>query len=115
MPRPWAAAGGRKVIEDQNEKVVPRGVSVESARAVLAQKGKLSSAELVRLRVRYFTDGVALGSKDFLEGIFEAHRRAIRSAARTGSKTHLGIRLPLLHAAPDAYSPAGVNEPAAPP
>jgi hypothetical protein len=44
MPRPWAAAGGRKVIEDQNEKVVPRGVSVESARAVLAQKGKLSSA-----------------------------------------------------------------------
>jgi hypothetical protein len=37
------------VRDAQNEKVVKRGVSVEAARAVLAEPGKLSAAELVRL------------------------------------------------------------------
>ncbi|MFM2176115.1 MAG: hypothetical protein RL015_213, partial [Verrucomicrobiota bacterium] len=31
-------------------------------------------AELVRLRVRYFTDGVILGSKDFVESLFNENR-----------------------------------------
>lgn len=65
---------GLEVKDAQNEKVVERGVSVESARAVLKERGKLSSAELVRLRVRYFSDGAVLGSKAFVEGIFEAQR-----------------------------------------
>jgi len=39
---------------------------------VLAERGKLSPAELVRLRVRYFSDGAILGSKAFVEGIFES-------------------------------------------
>ena len=58
----------------QNENVVQHGVSTESAGAVLAEKGKLRTKELARLRVRYFTDGVALGSREFVEGIFEAPR-----------------------------------------
>ena len=65
---------GREVKDAQNERVVERGVSVESARAVLAERGKLSTSELVRLRVRYFSDGAVLGSKAFVEGIFEAQR-----------------------------------------
>jgi putative transposase len=79
-------AEGREVKDAQNEKVVSRGVTTESARAVLAEKGKLSPAELVRLRVRYFTDGVVLGSKAFVEGIFEAER------ARFGPKRKDGAR-----------------------
>ena len=35
----------------QNDKMVRSGVSVEAARAVLAEPGKLSAAELVRLPV----------------------------------------------------------------
>ena len=65
---------GREVKDAQNEKVVERGVSVQSARAVLAERGKLSTSELVRLRVRYFSDGAILGSKAFVEGIFESQR-----------------------------------------
>ncbi len=79
-------AEGREVKDAQNEKVVTRGVSVESARAVLAQKGKLSPAELVRLRVRYFTDGVALGSKEFVESIFEAQREQFGPRRKQGAR-----------------------------
>ncbi len=79
-------AEGREVKDAQNEKVVSRGVTVESARAVLAQKGKLSPAELVRLRVRYFTDGVVLGSKEFVEGVFEAQRELFGPKRKKGAR-----------------------------
>ena len=77
---------GREVKDAPNEKIVRRGVTVESARAVLAEKGKLSPAELVRLRVRYFSDGVALGSKEFVEGIFVAQRGQFGPKRKDGAR-----------------------------
>ena len=77
---------GREVKDAQNETVVERGVSVEFARAVLAERGKLSTAELVRLRVRYFSDGVVLGSKAFVEGIFEAQREKFSPKRKRGAR-----------------------------
>ncbi|WP_395742420.1 transposase [Prosthecobacter sp.] len=65
---------GREIKDAQNENVMRRGITAEAARAVLAAKGKLSPAELVRLRVRYFTDGLVLGSKAFVEEVFQTHR-----------------------------------------
>ncbi|MDI1313895.1 transposase, partial [Prosthecobacter sp.] len=79
-------AEGREVKDAQNENLVERGVSVESARAVLVAGGKLSVAELVRLRVRYFTDGVVLGSKEFVEGIFAAQRELFSPKRKDGAK-----------------------------
>lgn len=79
-------AEGREVKDAQNENVVRRGVSVESARTVLAEKGKLSPVELVRLRVRYFTDGLVLGSKEFVEGIFEAQREQFGPKRKQGGR-----------------------------
>ena len=79
-------AEGREVRDAQNEKVVKRGVSVEAAREVLAERGKLSTSELVRLRVRYFSDGVVLGSKAFVEGIFEAQRERFSPKRKQGAK-----------------------------
>jgi hypothetical protein len=77
---------GREVKDAQNEIVVERGVSGESARAVLAERGKLSPAELVRLRVRYFSDGAILGSKAFVEGIFEAQREQFSPKRKRGAR-----------------------------
>jgi len=79
-------AEGREVKDAQNEKVVSRGVTAESARAVLAEKGRLSPAELVRLRVRYFSDGVVLGSREFVEGIFEAQREHFGPKRKSGAR-----------------------------
>ncbi len=84
----WQSAGAaaeyRRMLyaEDGEAKAAPKGkgraaksyVTPEGARAVLAKGGKLSTAELVRLRVRYFSDGVALGSKEFVEEVFAAQR-----------------------------------------
>ena len=77
-------AEGREVKDAQNEKVVGRGMSVEKVRAVLAEKGKLSPADLVRLRVRYFSDGVVLGSREFVEGVFEGNRERFGPRRRQG-------------------------------
>ena len=77
---------GREVKDAQNETVVERGVSGESARAVLAERGKLSPGELVRLRVRYFSDGAILGSKAFVEGIFEAQREQFSPKRKRGAR-----------------------------
>ncbi|MCF7786298.1 MAG: transposase [Prosthecobacter sp.] len=79
-------AEGREVKDAQNETVVTRGVTAESARAVLAEKGKLSPAEMVRLRVRYFSDGVVLGSREFVEGIFEAQRELFGPKRKQGAR-----------------------------
>ncbi len=77
---------GREVKDAQNQTVVERGVSVESARAVLASRGKLTPAELVRLRVRYFSDGAILGSRAFVEGIFEAQREQFSPMRKRGAR-----------------------------
>jgi len=88
-------AEGREVMDAQNEKVVSRGVTVASARAVLAEKGKLSPAELVRLRVRYFSDGVVLGSKAFVEDIFAAQRERFGPRRKDGARRMAESSAPL--------------------
>ncbi|MGV3662055.1 MAG: transposase [Prosthecobacter sp.] len=79
-------ASGTEVLDARKEKVVRAGVSVEKARAVLAERGKLGLGELVRLRVRYFTDGLALGSREFVEGVFEANRGMFGPKRKDGAR-----------------------------
>ncbi|MBB5034831.1 hypothetical protein HNQ65_004439, partial [Prosthecobacter vanneervenii] len=77
---------GREVKDAKNENFARHGLSTETARSVLAEIGKLSTAELIRLRVRYFTDGLALGSKEFVEGIFESQRELFGPRRKSGAR-----------------------------
>ena len=79
-------ASGVEVKDAQQVNVVRRGVTAERAREVLAVKGKLSAAELIRLRVRYFSDGVALGSREFVEGVFAQHRDSFGPKRKDGAR-----------------------------
>jgi REP element-mobilizing transposase RayT len=94
----WESAGGaeayRKLLfshavevqnADQTE-VVRRGVAVEQAKAVLEAKGKLTSQELVQFRVRYFSDGLVIGGKEFVEGIFGQHREKFGPKRKDGAR-----------------------------
>jgi len=94
----WESAGGaeayRKLLyshavevrsADKSE-VVRRGVSAEESKAVLEAKGKLSAAELVQLRVRYFSDGLVIGGKEFVEGIFGQHREKFGPKRKDGAR-----------------------------
>jgi hypothetical protein len=63
-----------------------RGMSLEEVRRVREAGGKLSRAELLRCRVRYFSDGVAIGSKGFVEEIFQASRECFGAKRRDGAR-----------------------------
>jgi hypothetical protein len=79
-------ANGVEIKDAQNEKVVRQGVAADEARQVLKDKGKLSANELVRLRVRYFSDGLVLGSKEFVEGVFQENRDKFGPKRKNGAR-----------------------------
>jgi hypothetical protein len=54
--------------------------------AVIRSGGKLSFYQSLRCRVRYFSDGCAIGAVDFVEGVFTKNRE------RFGSRRHNGAR-----------------------
>lgn len=56
----------------------------ERARKVLSEGGKVSLPELLRCRVRYFSDGAVLGSKGFVQAWFEANREWLNPKRRAG-------------------------------
>lgn len=47
---------------------------------------KLSRGELLRLRVRYFRDGLVLGSRGFVEEIFQEKRAWFGASRKTGAR-----------------------------
>jgi putative transposase len=51
-----------------------RGIDIEKTREILNTGGSVSQSEALRCRVRYFSDGAVLGSKEFVQGYFESHR-----------------------------------------
>ena len=53
----------------------------------LKKGGQLEMAQLLRMRVRYFSDGVALGQKEFLEGVFQKFRGNFGEKRKTGART----------------------------
>jgi putative transposase len=79
-------SAGVEVKDAQKENVVGQGMTSEEARQVLKEKGKLSSAELVRLRVRYFSDGLVLGSKTFVEAVFQENRDKFGPKRKDGAR-----------------------------
>ena len=63
------------------------GISKDKAVAEKQQKGKLSRAELLRCRVRCFSDGLVLGSKGFVEGVFAKHREHFSPGRKSGARS----------------------------
>ncbi len=72
--RCWLYGDGRERL-DEDGKVTKRGFSAESSEAVVErEEGALAWRVLVKARVRYFSDGVALGSKAYVEEVFRVRR-----------------------------------------
>ena len=88
-------ANGVEIKDAQNRKVMRRGVTADEARQVLKEKGKLSTAEMVRLRVRYFSDGMVLGSKEFVESVFTENREKFGPKRKDGARRVSESKSPL--------------------
>ncbi len=57
---------------------------------ILASGGKVELPELLRCRVRYFTDGAILGSSHFVQNHFERLRHKLSPDRRTGPRPMKG-------------------------
>ncbi len=85
----WSAASAlyRKQLYCYGEEREGKaGFSRELVQAVLSGEGKLSVADALHCRVRYFSDGVALGSKAFVEDVFTRNREQFGLKRRTGAR-----------------------------
>ena len=67
-------------------KPIKCGFSREEVQEVLNTKGELPMHDLLRCRVRYFSDGVVLGSRAFVEDVFQKHRDEFGLKRETGAR-----------------------------
>ncbi|MEM7393192.1 MAG: hypothetical protein AAF492_12675, partial [Verrucomicrobiota bacterium] len=70
-----------------------KGFDKEQVKAVLEADGTLNRFELLRCRVRYFSDGVALGSQAFVEDVFQEFRDRFGQKRGDGCRTMKGLEL----------------------
>jgi putative transposase len=69
---------------------VRAGFDIKTVESVVALKGKLPLNEILRCRVRYFTDGAILGSRAFVEEAFLRHRAHFSAKRDGGAKPMKG-------------------------
>lgn len=62
------------------------GFSPEEAREVIERGGRMPLSDLLRCRVRYFRDGLAFGSRTFVESVFERNRVHFGTKRKTGAR-----------------------------
>lgn len=63
----------------------------EEVLRVLEEKGRLSAADYLRCRVRYFCDGAVFGSREFVEEIFRAYRPRFGAKRKDGARRVRGL------------------------
>ena len=61
-------------------------IDKEKIKEVVAQGGELSLAEVLRLRVRHLSDGVAIGTKAFVNEVFTLHREKFGPKRKDGAR-----------------------------
>ena len=89
MFRTWLYAAGEEVVS--NGEVQRKGFSPQAVASVLKSNGKISLGLFLRCKVRYFTAGVAVGSRNYLERIFNYARGCFGAARKTGPRPIRGL------------------------
>ncbi len=91
--RMWVFREGdeRRAGIGEDGRALRGSLSREAVVEVLEGNGKLPLSEYLRCRVRYFTAGAAFGSKEYVEGIFGAHRERFGKKRRNGARRVRGL------------------------
>lgn len=77
--------------EARNSKRVKKGFKRGEVEKVLANGGKLSVGEALRCKVRYFSDGMTFGSRDFVDDVFKATRERFGAKRKSGARPIKGV------------------------
>jgi putative transposase len=73
-------------VTDYEGNVIKRGFSKEHIEEVLEKQGRLSLSDSMHCRVRYMTDGLVFGDKDFCESMFNKFRNRFSEKRESGSR-----------------------------
>jgi hypothetical protein len=98
---------GRPVPTSSRSK---KGFTRAQVEAVLNSGGKLSRADLLRCRVRWFSAGAAIGSKGFVERVFQGCRSHFGPKRKSGARRVREDAAGSLHALRELkVSPVGIT------
>ena len=89
----WRDVGPRyrKILFGIGEENSARaGLSRAEVAKVWEAGGKLTLAQLLRCRLRYFSEGMAIGTAGFLEQFFKSKRGAFSASRKTGARRMKG-------------------------
>lgn len=75
---------------DAQGRTLKQGFSPQDVRAVLDSGGKLSIGQALRCRVRYFSDGLVLGSRAYVDEVFRRHRDHFGAKRKDGARPMTG-------------------------
>jgi len=70
--------------------VVRQGIPAAAVKKKLEDGGKVSVGEMVRLRVRHFTDGLVIGGREFVEEFFNQNRSGFGKKRKSGARKMRG-------------------------
>ena len=70
---------------------VRKGFKRKDVKKVLAKRGKLSFGETIRCRVRYFSDGMTVGRRDFVDQVFKLARNRFGEKRKDGARPMRGV------------------------
>jgi hypothetical protein len=76
---------------DEQGRPLRRGFTQAEVQAVLASKGRLDRWQMLRCRVRYFSDGAALGTRNFVNEVFAARREHFGPKRASGARRMRGV------------------------
>jgi len=85
---------GQEVVGDKTSGGIQKskgGFSQGEIEAVWEAGGKLTLAQALRCRIRYFTDGMVLGSQGFVDEFFESQRDGFGERRSSGGRRMKGV------------------------
>ncbi len=95
-PVGWNAArlAYRMLLYDRGEaqgvdgqgRPIRSGIDPGLVERVLREGGRLSRSQLLRCRVRYFSDSAVLGSREFVNAVFSSHRECFGPQRKEGAR-----------------------------
>jgi hypothetical protein len=80
----YTAGQGRGISETGGP--TKAGFNAEQVEAVLKAGGKLTMQQVMHCRVRYFSDGLVLGSRAYVDDIFHRHRQRFSANRQSGAR-----------------------------
>lgn len=77
--------------EERPQQLIRRGFKRKDVQKVLSSGGKLSFGEALRCRIRYFSDGMTFGRRNFVNEVFDNAKDRFGAKRSDGARTIQGV------------------------